>query len=85
MYKGDAEITMTPQQRTDLEAFIRRGGGFVAFHDSICVSNTDQGAEWFANTVSGGVKRHGFRGGPKTHGQSDRHRAPGRTAVQNAD
>ena len=25
----------------------------------------------------GTVKRHGFRGGPKTHGQSDRHRAPG--------
>jgi large subunit ribosomal protein L3 len=25
----------------------------------------------------GGVKRHHFRGGPKTHGQSDRHRAPG--------
>jgi large subunit ribosomal protein L3 len=23
------------------------------------------------------VKRHGFAGGPKTHGQSDRHRAPG--------
>ena len=23
------------------------------------------------------VKRHGFRGGPKTHGQSDRQRAPG--------
>jgi len=23
------------------------------------------------------VKRHGFGGGPKTHGQSDRHRAPG--------
>ncbi len=23
------------------------------------------------------VKRHGFKGGPKTHGQSDRHRAPG--------
>jgi large subunit ribosomal protein L3 len=23
------------------------------------------------------VKRHHFRGGPKTHGQSDRHRAPG--------
>ena len=55
MYKGDAEITMTPQQRTDLEAFIKRGGGFVAFHDSICVADT----EWFANTVSGGAKRHG--------------------------
>lgn len=25
----------------------------------------------------GGVKRWNFRGGPKTHGQSDRHRAPG--------
>lgn len=26
---------------------------------------------------AGGVKRWHFRGGPKTHGQSDRHRAPG--------
>jgi large subunit ribosomal protein L3 len=26
---------------------------------------------------AGGVKRHRFHGGPKTHGQSDRHRAPG--------
>jgi len=26
---------------------------------------------------AGGVKRHHFRGGPKTHGQSDRERAPG--------
>jgi large subunit ribosomal protein L3 len=26
---------------------------------------------------TGVVKRHHFRGGPKTHGQSDRHRAPG--------
>jgi len=26
---------------------------------------------------AGVVKRHHFRGGPKTHGQSDRHRAPG--------
>ena len=25
----------------------------------------------------GGVKRYNFRGGPKTHGQSDRLRAPG--------
>ncbi|CAN5192916.1 hypothetical protein BH09PAT1_BH09PAT1_5540 [soil metagenome] len=24
-----------------------------------------------------GIKRYNFRGGPKTHGQSDRHRAPG--------
>lgn len=26
---------------------------------------------------AGGVRRWGFHGGPKTHGQSDRHRAPG--------
>lgn len=26
---------------------------------------------------AGSVKRHNFRGGPKTHGQSDRQRAPG--------
>jgi len=26
---------------------------------------------------AGGVKRHHFAGGKKTHGQSDRHRAPG--------
>lgn len=26
---------------------------------------------------AGVVKRHKFKGGPKTHGQSDRHRAPG--------
>ena len=26
---------------------------------------------------AGGVKRYHFTGGPKTHGQSDRHRAPG--------
>ncbi len=26
---------------------------------------------------AGGVRRHHFSGGPKTHGQSDRHRAPG--------
>ena len=26
---------------------------------------------------AGGVRRYNFRGGPKTHGQSDRHRAPG--------
>ena len=26
---------------------------------------------------AGGMRRHHFHGGPKTHGQSDRHRAPG--------
>jgi large subunit ribosomal protein L3 len=26
---------------------------------------------------AGGIRRYGFRSGPRTHGQSDRHRAPG--------
>ncbi|MBM3144258.1 MAG: 50S ribosomal protein L3 [Chloroflexi bacterium] len=30
---------------------------------------------------AGAVKRHSFRGGPKTHGQSDRHRAVGSIAA----
>ena len=33
---------------------------------------TSKGRGW-----AGGVKRWNFSGGPKTHGQSDRHRAPG--------
>ena len=36
------------------------------------VRGTSKGRGW-----AGGVKRWGFHGGPKTHGQSDRHRAPG--------
>lgn len=40
--------------------------------DSVDVSGTSKGRGF-----AGGVKRHHFRGGPKTHGQSDRHRAPG--------
>jgi hypothetical protein len=55
MYKGDAEVTMTPQQHADLEAYIKRGGGFVSIHDSLCVADTD----WWANTVTGGAKKHG--------------------------
>jgi large subunit ribosomal protein L3 len=31
---------------------------------------------------AGTVKRHGFRGGPSTHGQSDRQRAPGGIGAQ---
>ena len=38
----------------------------------INVSSTSKGRGF-----AGGVKRWNFRGGPKTHGQSDRHRAPG--------
>jgi len=40
--------------------------------DSITVMGTSKGKGF-----AGGVKRHHFTGGPKTHGQSDRERAPG--------
>jgi large subunit ribosomal protein L3 len=44
------------------------------FHpgDSVDVIGTSKGRGF-----AGVVKRHHFAGGPKTHGQSDRHRAPG--------
>lgn len=40
--------------------------------DSVKVTGTSKGKGF-----QGGVRRWGFAGGPKTHGQSDRHRAPG--------
>ena len=40
--------------------------------DRVDISATSKGKGF-----AGGVKRHHFKGGPKTHGQSDRWRAPG--------
>lgn len=40
--------------------------------DMVDVTGTSKGRGF-----AGVVKRHHFAGGPKTHGQSDRHRAPG--------
>lgn len=40
--------------------------------DLVDVTGTSKGKGF-----AGVVKRHHFKGGPKTHGQSDRHRAPG--------
>ncbi len=44
----------------------------VAPGDIIDVTGVSKGKGF-----AGVVKRHHFKGGPKTHGQSDRHRAPG--------
>lgn len=46
--------------------------GVFAVGDRVDVVSTSKGKGF-----QGGVKRHHFRGGPKTHGQSDRLRAPG--------
>jgi large subunit ribosomal protein L3 len=43
-----------------------------AIGESVDVVGTSKGKGF-----AGAVKRYHFRGGPKTHGQSDRHRAPG--------
>lgn len=40
--------------------------------DEVSISGISKGKGF-----TGVVKRWGFHGGPKTHGQSDRHRAPG--------
>lgn len=50
----------------------RLGAELFEEGDVVDVTGTSKGRGF-----AGGVKRHHFRGGPKTHGQSDRHRAPG--------
>jgi len=40
--------------------------------EKVCVTGVSKGLGF-----QGAVRRHKFHGGPKTHGQSDRHRAPG--------
>ncbi|MEK7060823.1 MAG: 50S ribosomal protein L3 [Patescibacteria group bacterium] len=47
-------------------------GDVFAVGDTIRVTGTSKG-KGFASAI----KRHGFKGGPRTHGQSDRERAPG--------
>lgn len=53
IYKGDAGY-LTPEERSTLEAYTRRGGGLVSIHDSLCGPDP----EYFA-TLVGGAKKHG--------------------------
>ena len=53
MYKGDAGY-MTTEEKGALEAFLRRGGGLVSFHDTLCGDDP----QYQAN-ILGGAKRHG--------------------------
>ena len=48
------------------------GVGIFEVGEKVNVTGTSKGKGF-----QGGVKRYNLRGGPKTHGQSDRHRAPG--------
>jgi type 1 glutamine amidotransferase len=53
IYKGDAAY-LAPQERADLQAYVKRGGGIVTFHDSLCGPDPAD----FASIV-GGAKKHG--------------------------
>jgi len=63
-FKTNDISSYQPGQRIDV--------GFLQKGDLVNVSGFSKGKGF-----AGVVKRHHFAGGPKTHGQSDRHRAPG--------
>lgn len=53
IYKGDAGY-MTPEEKAALDAFVKRGGGIVSVHDSLCGPDPEQ-----FSTYVGGAKKHG--------------------------
>ena len=53
LYAADG-TNMRAEERTQLESFLKRGGGLVVLHDGICGTNTT----WFAG-MAGGAKQHG--------------------------
>ena len=52
-YKGDMGY-MTAEEKATLDAFVKRGGGIVSFHDSLCGPDTVHMA-----SIVGGAKKHG--------------------------
>ena len=53
IYKGDAAF-LSDSEKNTLETFVKRGGGLVSFHDSLCGPDP----AYFA-TLVGGAKKHG--------------------------
>jgi type 1 glutamine amidotransferase len=53
IYKGDAAY-LSDASKSALEAYVKRGGGLVSFHDSLCGPDP----AYFA-TLVGGAKKHG--------------------------
>jgi len=74
--KGIEQVRHLHEFRTDDTVSAEHGDkiniDFLKPGDLIKVSGLSKGKGF-----AGVVKRHHFAGGPKTHGQSDRHRAPG--------
>ncbi len=53
VYKGDAAY-LSDTDKANLEAYVKRGGGLVSFHDALCGPDP----AYFASFV-GGAKKHG--------------------------
>jgi len=74
--RGLDRVRYLREFRTDDISSVKRGDkvdvGFLTHGDLVNVTGFSKGRGF-----AGVVKRHHFAGGPKTHGQSDRHRAPG--------
>ncbi len=67
IFKDNRALGVTPVQVVSSEAMLGFNPG-----DRVQVSGISKGKGF-----QGVVKRYGFGGGPKTHGQKNRHRAPG--------
>ncbi len=53
LYKGDAGY-MSDAENATLQAFVKRGGGIVSLHDSLCGPDP----QYFADEFVGGAKKH---------------------------
>ena len=53
IYKGDAAF-LSDDEKAALEAYVKRGGGLVSFHDSMCGPDPA-----YFSTLVGGAKKHG--------------------------
>jgi len=74
--RGLENVRYLREFRTDDISSVKRGDkldvSFLKHGDLVNVIGFSKGRGF-----AGVVKRHHFAGGPKTHGQTDRHRAPG--------
>lgn len=74
--KGTRQLTFLREFRVDDVSSIKQGEqvdvSFLRPGDLVKITGISKGKGF-----AGVVKRHHFAGGPKSHGQSDRHRAPG--------
>ena len=55
VYKGDITLNMSDAEKTIIEDYVKRGGGLVSLHDSLCGPDP----AWIANVMFGGGKKHG--------------------------